>query len=103
MVCGWQVFSEEIKSNAVSKFFILVWHYEGMKVLDLGYEKSYEKFFSTPICDIFSNFPAVFHNTQAMKYHEVKHGFTQLRRTAHISFSNKWEVPQGFAKLKLTD
>ena len=66
-VCGCQVFSKEIKSNAVSKLFILIWHYGGMKVLDLGYEKSYEKFSSTPICHIFSNFPAVFHNTQVMK------------------------------------
>ena len=38
-----------------------------MKGLDLGYEKSYEKFPITVICDIFSNFPAVFHNAQVMK------------------------------------
>ena len=37
-VSGFQVFCKEIKSNAVSKLFILVWRYEGMKVLDLGYE-----------------------------------------------------------------
>ena len=55
-MCGWQVFSEEIKSNAVPKLFILVWSYEGMEVLDLGYEKSYEKFSNTPICDIFMLF-----------------------------------------------
>ena len=40
---GFQVFCKEIKSNAVSKLFILVWCHEGMKVLDLGYENSYEK------------------------------------------------------------
>ena len=68
-VCGCQVFSKEIKSNAVSKLFILTWCYEDMKVLNLGYEKSYEKFPITVICDIFSNFPAVFHNTQVMKWH----------------------------------
>ena len=61
-VCWCQLFSEEIKSNAVSKLFILVWSNEGMKVSDLGYEKSYEKFSNTPICHIFSNFPAGFHN-----------------------------------------
>ena len=31
-----------------------------MKVLDLGYEKSWEKFSITPICDIFSNFQQFF-------------------------------------------
>ena len=37
-----------------------------MKVLDLGYEKSWEKFSITPICDIFSNFQQFFimHNRQ---------------------------------------
>ena len=55
-VSGFQVFCKEIKSNAVSKLFILVWHYEGMKVLDLGYENSYEYFSITPICHIFSSF-----------------------------------------------
>ena len=33
LVSWFQVFCKEIKSNAVSKLFILVWHYEGMKVL----------------------------------------------------------------------
>ena len=56
-VSGFQVFCKEIKSNAVSKVFILVWHYEGMKVLDLGYENSYENF---SICHIFSNFQQFF-------------------------------------------
>ena len=36
-VSGFQVVSKEIKSNADSKLFILVWSCEGMKVLDLGY------------------------------------------------------------------
>ena len=40
LVGGWQVFSEEIKSNAVSKLFILIWSYEGMKVMNLGHVKS---------------------------------------------------------------
>ena len=80
------MFCKEIKSNAVSKLFILVWRYEGMKVLDLGYENSYENFSITPICHIFSNFPAVFHQAQVMNRQVLKHGFTQLRRTAHISF-----------------
>ena len=35
-----------------------------MKVLDLGYENSYENFSITAICHIFSHFPAVFHNAQ---------------------------------------
>ena len=37
-----------------------------MKVLDLGYENSYENFSITPICHIFSNFPAVFCYAQGM-------------------------------------
>ena len=61
---GCQVFSKEIKSNTVYKLFILVWSYEGMQVLDLGYKKSYEKFSITAICHIFSNFQAVFHHAQ---------------------------------------
>ena len=85
-----QVFCKEIESNAVSKLFILVWHYEGMKVLDLGYENSYENFSITPICHIFSNFPAVFHHTQVTNRQVLKHGFTQLWRTAHI-YDNRLE------------
>ena len=56
--CGVQVpvFSEHLKLNTVFKLFSLIWSYEGMKVLDLGYEKSYEKFSIIPICDIFSSF-----------------------------------------------
>ena len=34
------MFSEEVKSNAVSKLFILIWSYEGMKVMNLGLVKS---------------------------------------------------------------
>ena len=68
-VSGFQVFCKEIKSNAVSKLFIPVWCYEGMKVLDLGYENSYENFSITPICHIFSNFPAVFHNAHVTNRH----------------------------------
>ena len=83
-VSWFQVFCKEIKSNAVSKLFILVWHYEGMKVLDLGYENSYENFSITPVCHIFSNFPAVFHHTQVMKRQVLKHRFTQLQRSVHI-------------------
>ena len=85
-VSWFQVFSMEIKSNAVSKLFILVWSYEGMKVLDLGYEKRWKKFSIPTICHIFSNFPAVFRNAQVTNRHFLKHGFTQLRRTAHIHF-----------------
>ena len=83
-VSWFQVFCKEIKSNAVSKLFILVWRYEGMKVLDLGYEN----FSITPICHIFSNFPAVFHHAQVTNRQVLKHGFTQLRRTAHIPNTN---------------
>ena len=83
-VSWFQVSCKEIKSNAVSKLFILVWYYEGMKVLDLGYENSYENFSITPICHIFSNFPAVFHHAQVTNRQVLKHGFTQLRRTAHM-------------------
>ena len=63
------MFSEEIKSNAVSKLSILVWSYEGMKVLDLGYEKRWKKFSIPAICHILSNFPAVFCNAQVTDSH----------------------------------
>ena len=36
LVCGCQVFCKEIKSNAVSKLFILIWSYEWIKVMNLG-------------------------------------------------------------------
>ena len=81
LVSGFQVLCKEIKSNAVSKLFILVWSYEGMKVLDLIYENSYENFSITPICHIFSNFPAVFYNAQVTN----RHGFRQLWRTTPFS------------------
>ena len=48
--------SEDLKSNTVFKLYSLFWSYEGMKVLDLGYEKSYEKFSNTPIFEIFITF-----------------------------------------------
>ena len=58
-----------------------------MKVLDLGYENSYENFSITQICHIFSNFPAVFHHTQVTNRQVLKHRFTQLRRSSHMLFS----------------
>ena len=83
-VSWFQVFCKEIKSNAVSKLFILVWSYEGMKVLDLGYENSYENFSITPICHIFSNFPEVFCYTQGMNRQVWNMDLTHLGRTHHI-------------------
>ena len=83
-VSWFQVFSKEIKSNGVSKLFILVWSYERMKVLDLGYEKRWKKFSIPTICHIISNFPAVFCNTQVTNRHFLKHVFTQIRRSVHI-------------------
>ena len=83
-VSWFQVFCKEIKSNTVSKLFILVWRYEGMKVLDLGYENSYENFSITPICHIFSNFPAVFHYAQGMNRQVWNMDLTHLERTHHI-------------------
>ena len=65
LVSGCQLFSQEIKLNPVSKLFILFLCYD-MKMLHLGYGKSYEKFPSIPVCDISSNFPALFHYTQGM-------------------------------------
>ena len=53
LVCGCQVFSEDLNSNTVSKLLILVWSYEGMKVMNLGYGESNGKFYITPICHIF--------------------------------------------------
>ena len=53
-----------------------------MKVLDLGYEKRWEKF-------LIRGFSAVFHNLQETKTCfaacDKKPDFTQLRRTVHIS------------------
>ena len=56
LVCGCQVLCEDLNFNTVFKLLILVWSYEGMKVLDLGYEKSWEKFSISAICDIISSF-----------------------------------------------
>ena len=53
LVCGCQVFSKDLNSNTVSKLLILVWSYEGMKVMNLGYGESNGKFSITPICHIF--------------------------------------------------
>ena len=36
LVCGCQVFCEDLKSNSVFKLFNLTWCYEGMKVMNLG-------------------------------------------------------------------
>ena len=55
-VSGCQVFSEHLNSNAVFKLFILIWSYEGMKVMNFGYWNSYEYFTITPICHISSRF-----------------------------------------------
>ena len=53
LVCVWNVSFEGLKSNPVFKLFILIWSYGGLKMSDLGDEKSNEKFSITPIFDIF--------------------------------------------------
>ena len=69
-VSWFQVFSKEIKSNAVSKLFILVWSYEGMKVLDLGYEKRWKKFSHSYNMSHFQHFSSSFlHDTQVTNKH----------------------------------
>ena len=40
-----QVFCEDLNSNSVSKLFILIWSYEGVKVMNLGFVKSDRKLF----------------------------------------------------------
>ena len=35
-----QVFCEDLNSNSVFKLFILIWSYEGMKVMNFGFVKS---------------------------------------------------------------
>ena len=40
LVCGCQVFCEHLNSNSVFKLFILIWSYEGMKVMNFGFVKS---------------------------------------------------------------
>ena len=42
-----QVFCEDLNSNSVSKLFILIWSYEGVKVMNLGFVKSDGKLFIT--------------------------------------------------------
>ena len=39
------MFCEDLDSNSVSKLFILIWSYEGMKVMNLGFVKSNGKLF----------------------------------------------------------
>ena len=40
-VCGgYQVFCEDLNSNSVFKLFILIWSYEGMKVMNSSFVKS---------------------------------------------------------------
>ena len=40
LVCGCQVFCEDLNSNSVSKLFILIWSYEGMKVMNFSEQLS---------------------------------------------------------------
>ena len=47
LVCVCQVFCEDLNSNSVSKLFILIWSYEGVKVMNLGFVKSDGKLFIT--------------------------------------------------------
>ena len=56
MVFMFQVFCEDLNSNTVFKLFILVWSYEGMEVMNLGCEKSYEKFSNTLVFEVFITF-----------------------------------------------
>ena len=44
-MCGCQVFCEDLNSSLVSKLFILIWGYEGIKVMNLGFVKSDGKLF----------------------------------------------------------
>ena len=53
---GFQVFCEDLNLNTVFKLFILVSSYEGMKVMDLGFGKSFGKLSITLIFDIFLTF-----------------------------------------------
>ena len=60
-------------------------------MLHLGYGKSYEKFPSTPICHISSNFPAVFRdatNDKQTNSEEVKNGsYTITENCSYMHFS----------------
>ena len=49
----YQVFSEDLNSNSVFKLFILIWSYEGMKVMNLGFVKSNGKLSITLKFDVF--------------------------------------------------
>ena len=50
---SFKCFYEELNSNTDLKLFILVWSDEGMEGMNLAYEKSYEKFSTTQIFEIF--------------------------------------------------
>ena len=53
LLCGCQVFCEDLNSNSVFKLFILIWSYEGMKVMNFGFVKSNGKLSITPKFDVF--------------------------------------------------
>ena len=48
-----QVFSEHLNSNTVFKLFILIWSYEGMKVMNFGFVKNNGKLSTTLKFDVF--------------------------------------------------
>ena len=50
---GAKVFCEDLNSNSVFKLFILIWSYEGMKVMNLGFVKSNGKLFIMLKFDVF--------------------------------------------------
>ena len=71
MVFVCQVFSKGLKSNPVSKLFILIWSYEGMKMLALDDEKSNGKFSIIPICDIFITVPLCTSDEVSMQIYTI--------------------------------
>ena len=73
LVCVWNVSFEGLKSNPVFKLFILIWSYGGLKRLDLGDEKHNEKFFITPIFDIFITVPLCTWHEGRRREHSVLH------------------------------
>ena len=52
-MCEFQAICEELNSNTVSKLSILVWSYECMKVMNLGFVKSNGKLSITLKFDAF--------------------------------------------------
>ena len=48
-----QVFCEDLNSNSVFKLFILIWSYEGMKVMNFGFVKSNGKLSTMLKFDVF--------------------------------------------------